>query len=282
MYLLAFLANLFFCFSLCAELCFIPKKIWQTYRTKDLPPQAKQAQSTWLDQNPEYAYELWDDDDIEKYILREWDADTYRFFKALPLGVMKADLWRYLILKTDGGIYSDIDSICCSPIREWTSQVFTANQNVLLLGLERRAHFCQWTIAATPNHPAMEYVCKYLIKNWKQNGIELEKTNFVHLSTGPTIWTQALIEYLGFSPRTTVEQIYEKYKAQEEIRQKINRLGVFLFPSNFYNGGASKNLYGSRTFGEGYASWLKEKKNLAKANERNYSKRKGRCDPPRS
>lgn len=90
----------------------IPRKIWQTYKTSKLPKQAKAAQKTWLSAS-QFDYLFFNDNDIECYILENWDSNTYDFFKALPLGVMKADLWRYLIICTEGRVYSDIDSILC-------------------------------------------------------------------------------------------------------------------------------------------------------------------------
>lgn len=245
----------------------IPKKIWQTYKTKDLPTPAKKAQTSWIKKNPDYAYELWDDSDIETYILREWDNDTYAFFKALPLGVMKADLWRYLILATEGGIYSDIDSICCRPISSWTPGFFISGGKILLICLENDRHFCQWTIAATPHHPAMEFVCDYLLKNWQKNGIDLTYLHFVHATTGPGIWTDALVAYLGEAPHTAPREIYEKYNNDALYKRKVNELGIFLMPDDFYNDFASKNLYGSSFFGDGYKKWVEERDELYNRNK---------------
>ena len=194
----------------------IPKIIWQTYFTKDLPHQAQEASVTWRRQNYGYKYKLRDDADIEQYIVRRWNKKTYAFFKALPLGVMKADLWRYLILVTHGGIYSDIDSICCNPIVKWGIRVPADTKHILMLGVENESHFCQWTIAATPRHPAMKHVVKYIVDNWLAHGIDLTSPHFVHLTTGPAIWTDALCDYLDLQGKKA-SAIYEKYEAEPEI-----------------------------------------------------------------
>ena len=248
----------------------IPRKIWQTYKTKNLPHPALVAQETWISKNPEYDYNFYDDDDMESYIIENWDADTYAFFQALPLGVMKADLWRYLIIASEGGIYSDIDSICCAPIRKWTIKTRFTTNDILLLGVEHDLHFCQWTIAATKNHPAMLYVCDYIIEKWRQNGIDtsaedIELTNllggpgacFVLATTGPAVWTDALLSYMN-EENSKPPELYQKYLSDMQFKQKLNSLGIYLFSRNFYAGEASQNLYGSQNFGDGYIQWTKE------------------------
>lgn len=247
----------------------IPKIIWQTYKTKDLPKDAAKLQKTWFEQNPDYVYSLWDDEDIARYIHKNWDHDTEMFFYALPLGVMKADLWRYLILTTEGGIYSDVDSKCCSPIDSWGSSITKKSKHVLLVGLENDTHFCQWTIAATAHHPAMKHVCEFLVDHWKIKGIDTQDPNFVHATTGPGVWTDALLDYLKISsqnapPGKVARYVYDMYTQDASFRGRVNKKGIYLFPREFYAGQASKNLYGSQNFGDGYTQWTKERDALIK------------------
>ena len=256
----------------------IPKTIWQTYKTKALPQDAVLLQKTWTAKNPDYTYSLWDDEDIAEYIHREWDHDTERFFLSLPLGVMKADLWRYLILTREGGVYSDIDSECCSPIDTWGKDIKKKRKHILLLGLENDTHFCQWTIAATPYHPAMKHVCTFLIDRWKAKGIDITDPNFVHGATGPGVWTDALIDYLGLSPQEipagkAARYTYDRYTQDRQFRKRINRKGVYLFPREFFDGQASKNLFGSQNFGDGYIRWVDERDALGREPLNNALKR---------
>jgi inositol phosphorylceramide mannosyltransferase catalytic subunit len=242
----------------------IPKTIWQTYKTKSLPKEASILQETWTAKNPGYAYFLWDDADIASYIHKKWDLDTEQFFLALPLGVMKADLWRYLILTTDGGVYSDVDSECCSPADTWGANIKKRSSHALLIGLENDTHFCQWTLAATPHHPAMKHVCKFIVDRWKATGIDTKNPNFVHKSTGPGVWTDALIDYLGISTQKIpagkeARYVYDRYVQDQKFRKRVNRKGLYLFPKEFYSGQASRNLYGSQNFGDGYIRWIVER-----------------------
>jgi Glycosyltransferase sugar-binding region containing DXD motif len=97
----------------------IPYELWQTYRTKKLPGVAQEAQNTWRTLNPELRLELFDDAVAAQFIAEFFGADVLEVFKGFPLGVMRADLFRYAILFARGGIYSDVDTRCLRPIERW-------------------------------------------------------------------------------------------------------------------------------------------------------------------
>jgi alpha 1,6-mannosyltransferase len=83
-------------------------------------------------------------------------------YDALPLPVLKADFFRYLILLTRGGVYSGIDTTALKPVREWLSCASISDNSTigLVVGVEadagslgnwrnlfpRRIQLCQWTI----------------------------------------------------------------------------------------------------------------------------------------
>ncbi len=234
----------------------IPLHIWQTDKTKELSIEAIANQSTWKDLNPEFSYFLFDDADIENYIREKWTADYLIFFHALPIGAMKADLWRYMIAATEGGVYSDIDSVCLFPIRDWPLKGYTKGEHVLLLSLDaNHSQFCQWTFACTPNHPAMKCVCEQVLKQWKKKGIIIKEGLIdVIASTGPKIFTSAIKSYLKESHDMSASKILKKYMEEKEYRKKLNQLGIFIAEKNFFNGIAARNLF--------WGSWAKERANL--------------------
>lgn len=236
----------------------IPLKIWQTYKSQALPISAIEAQKTWIGFNPEFSYFLYDDADIESYIQQKWPSDFLDFFHALPIGAMKADLWRYLILTSEGGVYSDIDSICMLPIREWPLRGHTAGPHVLLIDLDANQKlFCQWTFAATPRHPAMQDVCKYVLKQWKKKGIPLNKDGTINVlaATGPVIFSAAIKSYINEPRDMAASKIVKRYTHDKEYRKRLNRLGIFFTRKGFFDGVGAKNLF--------WGSWTREAKQLA-------------------
>ena len=38
-----------------------------------------------------------------------FDNETYTAYRSFPLGVMRADMWRYAVLYKRGGLYADVD-----------------------------------------------------------------------------------------------------------------------------------------------------------------------------
>lgn len=59
--------------------------------------------------NPDLAYMLWTDDDLES-LARSTYPDVFKVWNQL-LGIQKADLGRYMVLHSQGGFYADTDII---------------------------------------------------------------------------------------------------------------------------------------------------------------------------
>jgi mannosyltransferase OCH1-like enzyme len=90
----------------------IPLKIFQTWYTKDLPLNMKNAVNKLKQQNPEFQHFLFDDNDCRNYIIKHFNKDVlYAFDKLIP-GAFKADLWRYCVMYIEGGVYLDIKYYC--------------------------------------------------------------------------------------------------------------------------------------------------------------------------
>jgi mannosyltransferase OCH1-like enzyme len=104
--------------------------------------------------------------------------------------VEKADLFRYLIVYRDGGVYLDIDCFCVKNLDGLIKdQEFVAGyeQGWLEGGLMR---YTQWAFAAQKKHPILleaAYRCK---KN------HLRCSDMWTLKkTGPTMWTKVISEF---------------------------------------------------------------------------------------
>jgi mannosyltransferase OCH1-like enzyme len=86
----------------------VPLEIYQTWYTKDLPPGMMQSVIKLRKDNPQFKYNLFDDDDCKNFIKEHFGIKVYDAFENLIPGAYKADLWRYCILFKNGGIYVDI------------------------------------------------------------------------------------------------------------------------------------------------------------------------------
>ena len=85
----------------------IPKIIYMCCKDKSAIPD--KVKNNWLDLNPDYNIELYDDKECYNYLVSEYGQDYGDFYNEIPFGPIKADLWRLCILYKNGGVYSDID-----------------------------------------------------------------------------------------------------------------------------------------------------------------------------
>jgi mannosyltransferase OCH1-like enzyme len=96
----------------------IPKTIWQTYKDPydSLAGYMKDTIQTWKDINPEYEHRYMDDAQAAQFVLDEYGEEWHKIFMGFPIGVMRGDLWRYMVIYKYGGVYADLDTECLNPI----------------------------------------------------------------------------------------------------------------------------------------------------------------------
>jgi mannosyltransferase OCH1-like enzyme len=91
----------------------IPKKIFLSYKTKNIP---EYILKNWSSLNPGYEINLYDNDDCKQFLLENYTKEHVRLFDFLQDGPIKADFWRVCVLYKYGGVYSDIDIQLLVPI----------------------------------------------------------------------------------------------------------------------------------------------------------------------
>ena len=195
-----------------------PAYIWQTWKTT--PNKGKfdfrEQEASWTELHPGFVHEVITDD-VAVALLRLLYAgvpQVLEAYRALPLPVLKADFFRYLILFARGGIYTDIDTYAIRSAIEWVPPTVPRDSIGLVIGIEadpdredwaqwysRRIQFCQWTIQAKPGHPALrETIARVTEETLKRKASgELESTPDwgVVEFTGPALWTDAVFDYFN-------------------------------------------------------------------------------------
>lgn len=86
----------------------IPKNIFMTWYSKDLPPKMKENLELVQLSNPEFNVYLYDDEDCRVLIEDYFDASVLEAYDTLIPGAYKADLWRLCALYIYGGVYMDM------------------------------------------------------------------------------------------------------------------------------------------------------------------------------
>lgn len=100
----------------------IPRIIHQTYSSWDqLTPGVKKVINENIKMNTNWKYNFYDNKTIYKYIKEHESEYVYSAFKKInPLyGAALADLFRYIVIYHEGGVYMDIKSKTNIPLDDW-------------------------------------------------------------------------------------------------------------------------------------------------------------------
>jgi alpha 1,6-mannosyltransferase len=192
-----------------------PQTIWQTASAASIVKYANHTAS-WHRLNPSHSHKVLTDADADAFVSNTFQhqPSLIHFWQTLPTPVVRADLLRYLLLLTHGGVYSDIDTTCYVPIAEWVPPAYRARANVVV-GIEyddtiltkvfvRPISFSQWTLLAKPGHPiflkAVERVRSNLEFAARQRRTTLDKLELGMVetleATGPGMITDVVLEVI--------------------------------------------------------------------------------------
>lgn len=197
-----------------------PAYIWQTWKftpaSGDFGENFRPAEASWSEKHPGFIHEVITDQ-VAVHLLRHLYAsvpEVLEAYQALPLPVLKADFFRYLILLARGGIYSDIDTHALKSTTEWLPESVPREAIGLVIGIEadpdredwaqwysRRIQFCQWTIQAKPGHPVLREIVANItnetLQKKKDGVLKSFKDKNVIEFTGPAVWTDTIFAYMN-------------------------------------------------------------------------------------
>ena len=196
----------------------LPAYIWQTWKwtPADGKFDFREQEASWTELHPGFIHEVITDATAVS-LLRLFYAsvpEVLEAYDSLPLPVLKADFFRYLILYARGGIYSDIDTYAIRSALDWIPEQVPRDTFGLVIGIEadpdrpdwadwysRRIQFCQWTIQSKPGHPVLRDVITRITTStlaMKVTGRlgKLAQKDVVDF-TGPALWTDTVMDYLN-------------------------------------------------------------------------------------
>lgn len=174
--------------------------IWRTWKTHQIPNKFEQLNQSWIIKNPDYQIKLYNDEECLNFVTNNFNERIIQAYHAMPLGVMKADFWRYLIVYKHGGYYCDIDSQCNESLSNWLPQ-----NAKLVISKETCFYFVQWAFYSEPGHKIFEYLIELICERVLVEGIDVHYKignnkkfdTFVHYYTGPLVWTEAILKYIN-------------------------------------------------------------------------------------
>lgn len=143
----------------------IPKKIFQTheYSYEDLPEFAKQISLSWQRLNPGWVYIYHDKHQREEYV-SSFSPELFKIYQTVP-GMYQADIWRYLILKNEGGVYADMDSFCITPM-DYILDGLPSHIDLVSTAIEKRNHTNNANFATVKNSQILDKVIKSILDEY--------------------------------------------------------------------------------------------------------------------
>jgi alpha 1,6-mannosyltransferase len=196
-----------------------PAYLWQTWKTTpssgEFNQEFREPEASWTMLHPTFVHEVISDA-VAPHLMKHLYAsvpEVLEAYDALPLPVLKADFFRYLILLARGGIYSDIDTTALKSATEWVPSNVPRSSYGMVIGIEadpdredwadwysRRIQFCQWTIQAKPGHPILRDVVANITEETlkrKQSGHLTKDVKGIVEFTGPALWTDHVFKFFN-------------------------------------------------------------------------------------
>ncbi|KAF2279579.1 initiation-specific alpha-1,6-mannosyltransferase [Westerdykella ornata] len=196
-----------------------PAYIWQTWKYTpaqgEFGDEFREPEASWTILHPDFVHEVITDN-VAVHLIRHLYAavpEVIEAYNTLPLPVLKADFFRYLILLARGGIYSDIDTKALKSAADWVPRDVPINSYGMVIGIEadpdrpdwaewysRRIQFCQWTIQSKPGHPILVDVVANItqeaLKRKAEGRLSKDHKSIIEF-TGPGLWTDTIFHFFN-------------------------------------------------------------------------------------
>jgi len=231
----------------------IPKIIWQTYELpyNELPQYIKDCTDSYKINNPDWEYRYMNAKERSEFILKVYGKEWHDIYINFPHNIMRADLWKYLVVYQYGGLYTDIDSICKLPL----NNLINNNYDMIVFFEDDLSYFSQGTFAAKSKNKIMKSVLNS-IKNISKNP-NYEEPHYVHKIIGPAMWTRGIMKELKINKSSNIFTDYKEYNmSKQAIENKFlcygGNHGKMIYNNHI------QHLYGSIWWNEEYDQWVKE------------------------
>ena len=161
----------------------ITKTINQTYYSHSVPQEIAENIENMKRINPQWNYKLYNDDEIEEFISINYGEEILGYYKRIApeYGAAKADLFRYLLIYKQGGVYIDLKSSITRPLDTllkpndgfilsyWDNEEGETHEGVGLNFPEFqhiiRGEYMQWFIISSAGHPLLRSVIIKILEN---------------------------------------------------------------------------------------------------------------------
>jgi mannosyltransferase OCH1-like enzyme len=221
----------------------IPKIIWQTYECdyKDLPTKALEFSNSWKNKNPDWEYRYVSGLERSEFVLNNFGKEWFDIYNSYKANVLRADLWRYMCLYINGGLYADLDIVCNDSIEDF----FDLNNSFIASKEPSGPGYSQMIFASNPKNIFLETVLKNIKNKHYENNIYNNIIDYTINETGYIIFTNSILETINSKNIDNIDFILY----DGEMANTIHKKSI-----NHYGAGTKKEI-----FGKEYIAWQEER-----------------------
>lgn len=163
--------------------------------------------------NSMYSLFTYSDDQALKFVRDNMPDYVYKAYVNLPLPVLKADLFRYIVAFTLGGFYNDADIDCFNPFSSIVDDnidfVVGVEKNLIdvdnWLGwnFPRKYQLLQWTFGSAPGHPILADIIDKIVAMEPRITAsigymdKLARNLCIVEFSGPGVFTDSVLNYIA-------------------------------------------------------------------------------------
>ncbi|MEM5785996.1 MAG: glycosyltransferase [Syntrophobacteraceae bacterium] len=175
----------------------IPRIIHQTWKTGKLPNAFREFRDSWLRCHPDWEYRFYDDAACRR-LVANFFPQLLTIYDCCPHPVQRADIFRYLAVALNGGVYADMDMECLrnlEPVLDGEKAVFSVEDRLSPRRTRQLKHryserIANFIFAAEPGHPIFQKIIEAL----QQLSSRTDLAGEILDTTGPGMLTDVVQE----------------------------------------------------------------------------------------
>ena len=201
----------------------IPKIIHQLWKDEHIPRRWQAANNSVKTYHPGWEYRLWTDSMIDSYVQRK-HRDFYPSFSGMTRDIMRADVFRYLLMRDIGGLYCDLDYEFLRPFDYGDAEVVLSMEYEKQYG-DRLDQVANFIFASVPGHALWNDVLDDLRTNPPEARSQYDVCN----ATGPGLVSRVFFQnrdkYDGIrvvgSPVLSPRRVHGRYERKHYLNTGI-------------------------------------------------------------
>lgn len=157
----------------------IPKVIHQTWKSDDVPRKWLAAVESVKRAHPGWGYTLWTDDAMNAHVQNR-HPELWPIYQGFERNIMRADVFRYVLMHDLGGLYCDLDYEFLRPFPYGDAAVVVSQEFAKDFG-DDCDQIANYILASVPGHPLWQDVLAEIVANPPKTGVYTDVID----ATGP-------------------------------------------------------------------------------------------------